>query len=179
MKKCILFYLLLALVAVACSPSKKNNEQAGIHSTSSALLLRNLQGEWERLTKWPDGNWVVFRPCDADNLSMHIAGDTVVIGWGQDASFGIIRSFAESEMPGMYVLTVADQDEQTILTYRMMWDDEAHNRAEWWLWDDDESVMLVRAELLDQYKLIEQPCYECWEDCEEENPENESEKNND
>jgi len=179
MKNRVVFILSLAFLALACTPSKKRDEQAGTPATSSALLLQKLQGEWERLTKWPDGNWVVFRPCDADNLSMQIAGDTVVIGWGQDASFGIIRSFAESEMPGIYVLTVADQDEQTILTYRMMWDDEAHNRAEWWLWDDDESVILVRAELLDQYKLIEQPCYECWEDCEEENPEGESGHNKD
>jgi hypothetical protein len=38
---------------------------------------------------------------------------------------------------------------------------------------------VVRAELLDKYPVIEQPCYECWEDCEEENPENEPEENND
>lgn len=151
------------VVFMACSPSGKKEIQ-----TDTPSLLTELQGEWERLTKWPDGTWVVFRPCDADNLSIQITGDTLVIGWGQDASFGIIRSFAESEMPGIFILTVDDQDEQTTKTYRMMWEDEAHNLAEWWLWDDDESVITVHSGLLGNYTAIEQPCHECWEDCEEE-----------
>ncbi|MFN3841522.1 MAG: hypothetical protein ACK4RF_12525 [Cyclobacteriaceae bacterium] len=154
-------YVLLALV-VACSPSEKKQEVS-----NSKSLLHELQGEWEHLTKWPDGKWVVFRPCDADNLSIEVMGDTLVIGWGQDASFGIIRSFAESDVPGVYVITVTDQDEQTTKTYRMMWEDEAHNLAEWWLWDDDESVVMARAHVLGNYTAIEQPCQECWDDCEE------------
>lgn len=153
----------LLLVVMSCSPSAKQETQADTTS-----LLTELQGEWERLTKWPDGNWVVFRPCDADNLTMQVMGDTLVIGWGKDASFGIIRSFAESEMPGIYTITVDDQDEKTTKTYRMMWEDEAHTLAEWWLGDDDESVMVVRTGELAKYTTIEQPCYECWEDCEEE-----------
>ncbi len=147
----------------ACSPAGKKQEQAETKS-----LLTELQGEWERLTKWSDGQWVVFRPCDADNMSLQIMGDTLVIGWGQDASFAIIRSFAESDVPGVWAITVFDQDEQVTKTYRMVWEDDDHNLAEWWLYDDDESVLLARSNLLGNYRAIEQPCYECWDDCDEE-----------
>jgi hypothetical protein len=126
-----------------------------------------MQGDWERLTRWSDGKWVIFRPCDADNMSLQIVHDTLVIGWGQDLSWGIIRSFAESELPGVHILTVFDQDEQALKICRLMWDDETYNRAKWWLWDGDEPVLMLRAELADQYKVIEQPCHECWYDCEE------------
>ncbi|QOI96941.1 MAG: hypothetical protein HRU69_05285 [Flammeovirgaceae bacterium] len=156
------FVTFLLMVFVACSPSARKEQP----EENRSQVVTDLQGGWERLTRWEDGQWVVFRPCDADNMSMEISGDTLVIGWGQDASFGIIRSVAQSEVPEIYILTV-EQDEQQV-TYRMRWDDEMYNRAEWWLWEDDESVILVRSELLDDYTLIEQPCHECWEDCEEE-----------
>ncbi|MCK6616933.1 MAG: hypothetical protein L6Q51_04750 [Cyclobacteriaceae bacterium] len=154
----------LLIVFVACSPSGK--KEAPENRDGHSQVLTDLQGEWERLTRWEDGRWVVFRPCDADNMSMQFSGDTLVIGWGQDASFGIIRSVAESEMPEIYLFTV-EQDGQQV-TYRMQWADDGHYMTEWWLWEDDESVILVRSELLGSYTHIEQPCYECWDDCEEE-----------
>lgn len=151
------------VILTACSPSAKKED-----GKTSVSLLTELQGEWERLTTWPDGNRVVYRPCDADNLSIQVMGDTLLIGWGQDASFGLVRSFSESEMPGIYLVTVYDHDADSTLTYRMMWEDDAHNLAEWWLWDDDESVIVARTAVLGNYAIIEQPCQECWDDCEEE-----------
>ncbi|MCS6973257.1 MAG: hypothetical protein N2044_07170 [Cyclobacteriaceae bacterium] len=136
------------------------------HLTPS--LLSELQGDWEKLTQWQDGSWVVFRPCDADNLSITVNTDTLVIGWGQDASYAIVEEIVEDEVPGRYVVTVRDPESDEPLTYFFEWDNHEHTLVRWWLWGLEQPPdLLARLDILDQYKEFKQPCHECWDDCEE------------
>lgn len=167
----ILFILLLAY---ACTRRSSGNEEAEYSDEAENLtpsITAELQGDWEKLTQWPDGNWVVFRPCDADNLSMRISTDTLSIGWGHDASFAIIEHIEYDDILNRYALTVHDQDTDEELVYFLEWENEEHTLARWWLWGPDQAPdLLARIDILDRYKELVQPCHECWDDCEEEIP---------
>lgn len=165
-------YSLLFLLMLACSPA--NKEQAEQDQTSeeqestASINLDDLQGEWQQLTEQEDGSYIIFRPCDADNMMIQVNSDTLMIGWGQDATFALIKSFYVDEA-GRVVLVVHDLDENTAKTYFMQWEDDNDPLAGWFLFGLDElPVRMAHESILDQYTTVEQPCRECWDDCEEE-----------
>lgn len=172
--KILLRFLLFLFVLEACthcSSGKKENEYDDKAKSLIHSITAQLQGDWEKLTQWPDGSWVIFRPCDADNLSMRISTDTLAIGWGQDVSFAIIKLVEYDDVPNRYAITVHDPDADEELVYFLEWENEEHTLARWWLWGADQaSDLLARMDILDRYKEFVQPCYECWDDCEEEIP---------
>ncbi|MBX2968773.1 MAG: hypothetical protein KF803_05345 [Cyclobacteriaceae bacterium] len=165
-------YLLLFLLALACSPSNKEQteqDQASDEQESTgSISLDDLQGEWQQLTEREDGFYIIFRPCDADNMMIQVNSDTLMIGWGQDASFALIKSFYVDEA-GRVVLSVHDQDENATKTYFMQWEDDNEPLAGWFLFGLEEPPILMAHEsILDRYTVVQQPCRECWDDCEEE-----------
>ena len=165
-------YPLLFLLALACSPSSKEQteqDQAFDEQESTASIsLDDLQGEWQQLTEREDGSYIIFRPCDADNMMIQVNSDTLMIGWGQDATFALIKSFYVDEA-GRVVLSVHDQDENATKTYFMQWDDDNEPLAGWFLFGLDElPVLMAHESILDRYAVVQQPCRECWDDCEEE-----------
>jgi hypothetical protein len=158
--------LVLSLLICSCSPSGKDSNETSSESASSTLA--QLEGEWQRLTDWGNGQQVIFRPCDADNLMMQINSDTLMIGWGQDATTAIIRSFYTDE-DGRVILTVTDLDEDARKVYAFQFEDAAGKLARWWLYgNDEESELFAHEDLLEQYNTYEQPCSECWDDCDDE-----------
>lgn len=167
-----LYPTLLTLLALACSPSNKEQTDQGQSSdeqeSSASISLDDLQGEWQQLTEREDGSYIIFRPCDADNMMIQVTSDTLMIGWGQDATFALIKSFYVDEA-GRVVLSVHDQDENATKTYFMQWEDHNDPLAGWFLFGLDElPVLMAHESILDRYVVVQQPCRECWDDCEEE-----------
>lgn len=165
--------LLFSFLINACTQRTSGSEDTEYNDAENNLtpsITAELQGNWERLTQWSDGSWVVFRPCDADNLSMTIDADTLIIGWGQDATYAIIDNIEKDEVPNRYAVTIYDPETDETLTYFLEWQNDDHTLARWWLWGPEQAPdLLVRADILDQYKEFKQPCHECWDDCDEEN----------
>lgn len=163
------FFPLLLVLVMACSSGRQENSDksaSGVSSTS--FTLSDLQGEWQQLTEQDDGTYIIFRPCDADNMMVQINSDTLMIGWGQDASFALIKSFYIDEA-GRLVLSVHDQDENIAKTYYMQWEDDNEPISGWFFYGLDEwPVRMAHESILYKYTVVQQPCSECWDDCEEE-----------
>jgi hypothetical protein len=165
MRIALLFFCILA----GCSNNSNSvTEKADVsHSaettSDSHFTLASLAGEWHMVTL-QDNNWVLFYPCDADNTFVQVKGDSIVIGWGQDATAGKIESWSRSNIDE---LSLVVNDSYATSTYRVQQTDDG--LTQWWLWEDAEgpSYFIPAAEK-SNYPTIKQPCKECWEDCEEE-----------
>ncbi|MBX2944286.1 MAG: hypothetical protein KF725_00520 [Cyclobacteriaceae bacterium] len=162
-------YPLFLLLAMACSSGRQeNSEKSAAGTSSTSFTLSDLQGEWQQLTEQDDGSYIIFRPCDADNMMVQVNSDTLMIGWGQDASFALIKSFYIDEA-GRLVLSVHDQDENLAKTYYMQWEDDNEPITGWFFFGlDERPVRMAHESILYNYTVVQQPCSECWDDCEEE-----------
>ncbi len=73
-------FLILVLLSACANPSSHTQHDTTAANQSKDLNpnpLAEFQGDWEKLTRWPNGEWLVYRPCDADNptLSFMPGGD--------------------------------------------------------------------------------------------------------
>ncbi|GIV37160.1 MAG: hypothetical protein KatS3mg032_1539 [Cyclobacteriaceae bacterium] len=158
--------LVLAVLMACAGRQQQNEDQVGV-ADAEPDLPATFQGYWEKLTQWPNGQWVVYRPCDADNPSLTFQSDTLVIGWGQDASIAVIDNIKADEIPGRFVLAARDEGVEA-LVYYLEWEDDEKTLLRVWLYGPDEAPeVYARADVLENYDLFEQPCHECWEDCDE------------
>lgn len=129
--------------------------------SASEFTLASLIGEWHMVTL-QDNNWVLYYPCDADNTFVQVKGDSIVIGWGQDATLGKIESWSLTNNE----LSLVVNDSYATTTYRVQQTEDG--LTQWWLWEDSEGPSyFIPASEKNNYPTIKQPCKECWEDCEE------------
>ncbi|MBK7651136.1 MAG: hypothetical protein IPJ20_10965 [Flammeovirgaceae bacterium] len=157
---------LLAFIIGACSPSPKSEDEsvAEVEATNSSndFTLASLSGDWHMVTQ-QNNEWVLFYPCDADNTMVSIHTDSIMIGWGQDATVGKIESWSASK--GSLALVV--NDSYSTNTYRVEKTDDG--LTQWWLWEDAEGPSyFISGKDIASYPVIKQPCKECWEDCDDE-----------
>jgi len=162
----ILVPVLFCFVLAGCSTGSNSvTEQVDVIDSTeiqpSDFTLASLAGEWHMVTQM-DNDWVLFYPCDADNTFVQIKGDSIIIGWGQDATLGKIESWSKSND----YLSIVVNDSYSTNTYRVQQTEDG--LTQWWLWEDAEgpSYFIPAAEK-NNYATIKQPCKECWEDCEE------------
>lgn len=157
------FFLLTGflLLAFACGkPAETAIEQDQKIPLVEKTQPETLQGEWHMITE-VDGEWVLFYPCDADNTFIQLKADSIIIGWGQDATAGKIENWTADESG----LTLAVNDSYAVNTYKVS---AGNGYTEWWLWEDAEKPSrFIHAREKAHYKVVRQPCKECWEDCEE------------
>lgn len=160
--------LTFLILAAACSSrtaetTSTDSEQI-TQDIKPGLTPEDLQGEWHMITE-QNGEWVLFYPCDADNTFVQVKGDSIVIGWGQDATGGIIEDWLEGDTGNQ--ITLAVNDSYSVNYYRV---EKAENgNTVWWLWEDaDNPSQFINAVNKPNYKEVRQPCKECWEDCDEE-----------
>lgn len=158
----------LCLILAGCS-SGSNSATESFDITDSTEIqpasdftLASLAGEWHMVTQM-DNDWVLFYPCDADNKFVQVKGDSIIIGWGQDATLGKIESWSKSND----YLSLVVNDSYSTNTYRVQQTEDG--LTQWWLWEDAEGPSyFIPASDKSNYPTIKQPCKECWEDCEEE-----------
>ncbi len=151
---------LIALLA-ACAQTSSNEETDSTEKTDSNFSLKDLAGEWHMVTQ-EEGEWILFYACDADNTTVTIKGDSIVIGWGQDATGGKIESWSLEN--DKLSLVVNDSYETNVYQVQQAED----GLMQWWLWDDSEGQSLfVHDRDKNKYRVVKQPCKECWEDCDE------------
>jgi hypothetical protein len=161
--------LFCCIILVGCSTNSNSvTEEADVTNVTeiqpdSDFTLASLAGEWHMVTL-EDNNWVLFYPCDADNTFVQIKGDSIVIGWGQDATAGKIESWSLNNIDE---LSLVVNDSYATNTYRVQQTDDG--LTQWWLWEDAEGPSyFIPSSEKSNYPTIKQPCKECWEDCEEE-----------
>jgi hypothetical protein len=154
--------LFICLIASACNPKTTETTTEQADSKPANLSANELEGEWHMITE-VDGEWVLYYPCDADNTFIQLKADSIVIGWGQDATAGKIENRAVDGDK----LTLAVNDSYAVNTYQLRIDQAGY--TEWWLWEDAEAPSrFIHASQKSIYKEVKQPCKECWEDCDEE-----------
>jgi hypothetical protein len=158
--KSIASFFLIGLLA-ACTQLKSNEEAESVEQTNSEPSFNDLEGEWHMVTQ-EEGEWILFYACDADNTTVTIKGDSIVIGWGQDATVGKIESWSVDD--DKYSLVVNDTYETNVYQVQPAED----GLMQWHLWDDSEGQSLfVHERDKSKYRVVKQPCKECWEDCDE------------
>lgn len=154
--------ILIILLAWACNPKPTETTTEEAESTPAEVSPQVLEGEWHMITE-VDGEWVLYYPCDADNTFIQLKADSIVIGWGQDATAGKIENWSADGNN----LTLAVNNSYEVNTYQVKTGQSGY--TEWWLWEDtDQPSRFIHAAHKSQYKEVRQPCKECWEDCEEE-----------
>jgi len=161
MKYSILISFILGLVA--CTNSTISSDQTTANKeTPDTLTLTDLSGTWHMLTL-EENEWVLFTACDADNTTVSIKGDSIVIGWGQDATAGKIESWSvENDKISLVV-----RDSYQTNVYQALGSEDG--LMQWWLWEDSEEPgYFIHDRDMSSYPTIKQPCKECWEDCDEE-----------
>jgi hypothetical protein len=161
----IITLFLFGLILLSCSPRSNENreEESDIAETqtSTDFSLSDLSGEWHMVTQ-EEGEWVLFYACDADNTTVTIKGDSIIIGWGQDATGGKIESWS---LEGDKLSLVVNDSYETNV-YQVQ--EAEDGLMQWWLWDDSEGQSLfVHDRDKNKYQVVKQPCKECWEDCDE------------
>jgi hypothetical protein len=157
----------LCFVLAGCSSGSNSTtghvdgtDSLEIQSTSD-FTLASLSGEWHMLTQ-QNGDWVLYYPCDADNTFVRVKGDSIIIGWGQDATLGKIESWTAVNDE----LSLVVNDSYASTTYRVQQTEDG--LTQWWLWEDAEGPSyFTHIREKDSFPIIKQPCKECWEDCEE------------
>jgi len=161
--------LFFCIIIAGCSTNSNSvSEKTDVDpsteiQSASDFTLASLAGEWHMVTQM-DNEWVLFYPCDADNTFVQVKGDSIVIGWGQDATAGKIESWSRSNIDE---LSLVVNDSYATSTYRVQQTDDG--LTQWWLWEDAEGPSyFIPATEKSIYPTIKQPCKECWEDCEEE-----------
>mgnify|MGYP006957112863 CR=1 FL=1 len=164
----ILVHVVFCFILAGCSTGSNSvTEQADVTDSAeiqpaSDFTLASLAGEWHMVTQM-DNDWVLFYPCDADNTFVQIKGDSIIIGWGQDATLGKIESWSTSND----YLSLVVNDSYSTNTYRVQQTEDG--LTQWWLWEDsEEPAYFVHDRDKSTYPVIKQPCKECWEDCDEE-----------
>jgi hypothetical protein len=155
-------HVFIALLLITGCTTKQSDQSQPVEST---FQLTDLEGEWQMLTEMDNGEQVIFYPCDADNLSIMAYGDTLVIGWGQDASMALIKSFYSDD--DKIVLVVNDLEGGQESTFFFQFENESGTLARWWLYGDDSSNVYVHEDDAEQFSSYEQPCEECWDDCDD------------
>jgi hypothetical protein len=157
---------LLTVCGCVPKPVENTNDQEAqtnfvepLNSLEGALEPKDLQGEWHMITE-VDGEWILYYPCDADNIFIQLKSDSIIIGWGQDATAGKIENWSTDDN----TLTLAVNDSYSVNTYQV---NPGKEYTEWWLWEDAEKPSrFIPASQKSLYKEVKQPCKECWEDCE-------------
>ena len=109
-----------------------------------------------------ENEWVLFYACDADNTTVTIKGDSLFIGWGQDATGGKIESWSVNNDK---ISLVVNDSYQTNVYQALRSED---GLMQWRLWEDtEEPAYFIHERDKSSYPTIKQPCKECWEDCDE------------
>jgi hypothetical protein len=150
-----------------------SNEPAGMTDG-----LSRFPQEWTALTK-RDSSYIVFKPCDADNASIHIVKadgrDVLQYVWGQEVSMYPITAFRQ-DSSGVTTITVLTETEpHTPFTYSVQVVDP-RQRIMLWKWELNTNGEKQKYEeyftLTDNassFTSVTQPCTECWseEECKE------------
>lgn len=148
--------VLLAGFLVLFSQCNKKNESA--NST-----LKN--GKWVAITQLND-EWVLFKPCDADNSTIELNDQTLTINWGQSTEKVPVESITQIgegkyEITNKIDSTYTEKGKYTMQTL-------PNGTVLWWLLSGDTtSHVYVTEASAKNYKTLEQPCIECWssEEC--------------
>ncbi len=161
----IFTHVAVLLFATACTMRTSENTVVAEQPQQENLTFSpaSLQGEWHMISE-QDGEWVLFYPCDADNTFIQVKGDSIIIGWGQDATAGVIEDYTSNETGNE--ITLAVNDSYAVNYYRV--ERTENGKIAWWLWEDAERPsQFINAFDKPSYKEVRQPCKECWEDCDE------------
>lgn len=157
----VLATVLFIFIMAACTQPAKVETDLNEETPKANFALGDLEGEWHMVTQ-EEGEWILFYACDADNTTVTIKGDSIVIGWGQDATAGKIESWSVEDDK---LSLVVNDSYETNVYYAQPAED---GLIQWHLWDDSEGQSLfVHARDKSKYRVVKQPCKECWEDCDE------------
>lgn len=158
--------ILVVLALTSLLTNCKQQQQEATNTPQEIIDVSYFSGEWQMLTEQND-SLIIYRPCDADNVMLQLHSDTLVIGWGQDASGGIVTDF-QKQPDGRFSLVMKSLDSDYSQKIMVQVEDPFHGLARWWIWDDGSEALFVQAKHAKTYPYIIQPCHECWEDCPDE-----------
>jgi hypothetical protein len=161
---------------VATTPAATPADTASHESADMLIGLADFPNEWVRLTK-RDGIYTIFKPCDADNASIHIVKadgrDVLQYVWGQEVSMYPITEF-QRDTSGITTITVRTETEPyTPFTYNVQVVDPMQ-RIMLWKWEMNTNgekqkyeEYFTLADNAPSFTTVTQPCTDCWpeEEC--------------
>jgi hypothetical protein len=124
-------------------------------------ILKEIPSSWTMLTEY-NGQLVIFYPCDANNPVVDFRHDTLHINWGLEEGFYHITSVAKPS-PGQLTLTGETDLGETKENFYATFLDNEKKLSRWYVWlDDTTSAVFTDSRFDNQYKIVKQPCTECW-----------------
>ena len=133
-----------------------DEDSPGMEVKKWTLTEADLRSSWEQLTQ-QDGKWVIFEPCAPENFSLSWKADTLIIGWGFDATMDVItriNSNGDSFSLDVIELNSIPPDR----TFRVVPVDTEPGLAHWWFPNEKEPRLLVRDGYKEEYPIVKEPC---------------------
>jgi hypothetical protein len=158
------------------SPADPRVDTASHQPAGMTDGLSSFPQEWIALTK-RDGGYIVFKPCDADNASIHIVKadgrDLLQYVWGQEVSMYPITAFQQDSSGVTTITAITETEPPTPFTYSIQVVDPMQ-KIMLWKWELNTDGKKQKYEVYftpdaGTFTTVTQPCTECWseEECKE------------
>lgn len=163
--------LLISILFFACIKEKSTvieSSDAKVKQESEEITvikrsLDDLPSNLIMLTELK-GDWVVFNPCDASNGEIIIQGQKMIWGEGHEAEELMVKNVAY--IPNQFSLDIESLGKLYKNGIEISIDEKQQRyKIRNKLYGGDKTRVFVAKEKLSDYKVINQPCKECWDDC--------------
>lgn len=148
--------------AAIVNPSKEEVKQ------DFTILLKELPKSYIQLTE-KDGKQIIFNPCDAANGAITIQAKSniyeLVLMEGHEATLMKIISVEKKIDTYYFDVEVYDKLHQKGVSLKPLGNN--FKTALWTInvFGNETNDTYVVADFKDEYPIIDQPCSECWDDC--------------
>lgn len=155
--------LLMLTFLIACKQTKKEPRKEPFNLTT-------LPADWVKLTK-TDSGLIVYKSCDGGNLLLTITNKQnkpgiLLHGTQEDYEFDILEAYQSTNdtviIKARWVGTSKMQD------FKFLWTDKAKQLGRWittYNEDFTSNEVFITATKQNNFRKVDQPCRECWEDC--------------
>ncbi|NQY31299.1 MAG: hypothetical protein HRT69_17765 [Flavobacteriaceae bacterium] len=134
------------------------------------ILSNDFQKDWFMLTE-RDSGYTIFNPCDAENRRQQIVGDTLIVHGGHEIDKYLITSI-ERNLKDIYLFStvniLSNDDQPFYFSYVDYESGIGYWKTIYEPVDFDKDLLFISTKDSSNFKVINQPCVECWgEECDE------------
>ncbi|WP_282080989.1 hypothetical protein [Aquimarina algiphila] len=163
------------IILLGCSQKNKQNsnvikenkivDKVITQEKNGYELLKEIPKDWIALTQYNNQD-VIFQPCDSENLSITIRKNAnsydLGISHGHDITFDSIIRITKKN--NNYIFHCSNTSNERLFSLTII-----NNKKGIGLWKNDfifkDGAKYVNRDRENLFQKIEQPCQECWDDC--------------
>lgn len=151
MKFFYLSIILLIFFSNCKNEQSKHNNVTSIHNPNDEIEFDN---NLYNLLTINRNDTIIFNPCDANNKTIEVINDTIIVDYGQEIiKYYIVKKNKTSNSTKYKLRNFSEKivfEEQII-----------NQNLSYWIFENDKYLFSKKT---NRYKTLNQPCKECWGD---------------